>query len=90
MLQAVKASLNGLITHHILIPPYHGTSFMVRFKLDTLKRLMLLFLFLFFIFTDLCNPFLSGSGVISQDTVISSSYYVSVGNLNSEDVEVNL
>lgn len=40
--------------------------------------------------TTLSWNVIHGSGVISQDTVMSSSYYVSVGNLNSEDVEVHL
>ncbi|CAB4315165.1 unnamed protein product [Prunus armeniaca] len=40
--------------------------------------------------TTLSWNLIQGSGMIEQDISKSSSYYVSVGNLNTEDVEVHL
>ncbi|XP_059667991.1 E3 ubiquitin-protein ligase APD2 [Cornus florida] len=40
--------------------------------------------------TTLSWNIIHGSGTIQQDIVTSSSYYVAVGNLNSEEVEVQL
>ncbi|XP_042945709.1 E3 ubiquitin-protein ligase APD1-like isoform X3 [Carya illinoinensis] len=64
-LQGMKALLNGLRTLHIQIPPYRGTSFMVRWKFE-------------------------GNGMITQEIFKPSSYYVALGNLNTEKVEVLL
>ncbi|KAL7195051.1 hypothetical protein ACSBR1_035298 [Camellia fascicularis] len=40
--------------------------------------------------TTLSWNIINGSGIIQQDILTSSSYYVAVGNLNSEEVEVQL
>ncbi|KAK7844265.1 putative e3 ubiquitin-protein ligase xbat35 [Quercus suber] len=40
--------------------------------------------------TTLSWNLISGSGMITQDIYVSSSYYVAVGNLNTEEVEVQL
>lgn len=81
-LQEVRAFLNGLQTQHILIPLYLGTLFMVRWKTKTQHFLMLKSFY-----TDFDIIFL-GSGMIEQSIYRSSSYYIALGNLNSEDVEV--
>ena len=39
-------------------------------------------------YTDFDVTFLVGSGMIEQDIYRSSSYYIALGNMNSEDVEV--
>ncbi|KAI7999112.1 E3 ubiquitin-protein ligase APD2 [Camellia lanceoleosa] len=40
--------------------------------------------------TTLSWNIINGSGIIQQDILTSASYYVAVGNLNSEEVEVQL
>lgn len=82
MLKGMKVWLNGLRIQHIPIAPYHGTLFMVITKLVTF------ILCLYWYNTDIPNCFFTGNGIIRQDISKSSTYYVAVGNLNSERVQV--
>lgn len=84
--QVKKALLNGLRTHHILIPHYHGTLFTVS----------VIFIMIFFALENrnLCSHtwkilcIFTGNGWIQQEIVKPSDYYIAVGNLNAQVVEV--
>lgn len=86
-LQGVKALLSGLRTLHTLIPPYPGTSFMVRWTLESIYVICSVYFNHGLTLAISGSP---GSGMITQDIYKSASYYVAVGNLNTEEVEVIL
>lgn len=58
---------------------------MVRLEV---RNMIFIFVFQNKYYTNVNYCFFTGSGMIEQDISKSSSYYVSVGNLNTEDVEV--
>ena len=86
-LQGMMAFLSGLRILHTLIPPYLGTLFLVRWMLESTYVTCSVY---FNHILMLATSGYPGSGMITQDIYTSSSYYVAVGNLNTEEVEVIL